>query len=162
MDNEIFETTQEMRMDAATTDKKDFIINKLNSIIDENDSNDLTAELPFQNTAKIQSNILSIFGDADDIRSDDIDEDMDDTMDISGVDLQGMMEQDLQNNESKKDDQGMEKGKQLVKTKPGAPSYSGSNDIGQIITSFVACVQLAGITALIGAGWLVNLIMHLK
>lgn len=53
--------------------------------------------------------------------------------------------------------------KQLVKSLPGAPknTQADSSDIGEIVLSFVACLQLAATTAAIGASWLLYLVNHL-
>ncbi len=93
---------------------------------------------------------------------------MENTLNINGVSLDALKKiRELYNydNESKQASGTSisTHAKQLVKSLPGAPknTQADSSDIGEIVLSFVACLQLAATTAAIGASWLLYLVNHL-
>ncbi len=148
----------EQKQDQATEDKiaaLDYIFNSTPT--STNDEFDLTRNLPFT-AANLNEG-----------KNDEQTDEMEKTLEIGSVELEQLkqlkrqLEGSYDNNEMTG---GMTNGgKVLTKTKPGAPSYKERSQLsegGQILESFIACVQLAGITALMGTAWLVNLIIHIR
>ncbi len=147
MNNEIDEERQEQ----VTEDKLaalDYIFNSTPA--SDDDEFNLTKNLPF---------------DVNKPSADEPDDDLEKTLEIDNVQLEELkkIRESLVNADSIADG-GISHGKVLTKRKPGTPNFREDNqgDVGQILTSFIACVQLAGITALMGAAWLVNLIIHIR
>ena len=128
---------------------------------DEDESFSLETNLPFQNTtsfSKIENN--SFDSDSDSLTQ---------TKEISTVELEQLKRlkeqlNALENSNAVQND-GQSKGKQKVLTSNPNVKYSSeihSDDVSQIVSSFMSCFVLAFVTAAIGTGWLINLIIHLK
>lgn len=139
---------------------------------EDNESFSLEDNLPFKNTGsypKMSSSISSNYN--NDILHTSNNDPLERTLDISSVEPSSQLEylyevknklMEEENNHSNQDS-GQTKGAQKVlSSNPKIKYYDDNlNDSGQILNSFISCVQLAGITALMGACWLVYLVIHL-
>ena len=90
---------------------------------------------------------------------------MEKTSEISSVELEELRElskklhEKLEQENKPQESSSQEKGKQKVLTNNSKIKYS--EDVSQIVTSFMSCFVLALVTATIGTGWLLYLINHL-
>lgn len=102
------------------------------------------------------STINSMF--AEDVKSDK--DPLEDTQDINKYELTELKELIARNYYDSKDENNVsgEKGKVLKKSLPG---YKMSEDVEQIINSFISCFVLALVTASIGTGWLLYIINNI-
>ena len=102
------------------------------------------------------STINSMF--SEDLKSDKKDP-LEDTKDINKYELLELKELIAKSYYNSKDDSSSEeKGKVLKKSLPG---YKMSEDVEQIINSFISCFVLALVTASIGTGWLLYIISNI-
>lgn len=93
-------------------------------------------------------------------------DDLEKTKEIDNVELKELKELvaklreiNEEDNEEITSNQSQEKGKTLTKALPGYNKLS--EDVNQIVESFIPCFILALVTATIGTGWLLYLINHL-
>ena len=92
-------------------------------------------------------------------------DEMEKTSEISSVELEELRElskklhEKLEQENKPQESSSQEKGKQKVLTNNSKIKYS--EDVSQIVTSFMSCFVLALVTATIGTGWLLYLINHL-
>ena len=139
------------QIDEATENKMAILEDIFNSSSDDKrDEFDLTQNLPFQDLAS--SDYIAPTTD-----------EMEHTKEIDSVELDKLRRLKEQISEMDEDPQlseGETKGKQKVLS--NHPGVKFSDDVAEITSSFMNCFALAFVTAAIGAGWLVNLIMHIK
>lgn len=139
------------QIDEATENKMAILEDIFNSSSDDKrDEFDLTQNLPFQDLAS--SGYITPTTD-----------EMEHTKEIDSVELdklRRLKEQISEMNENSQLNEGETKGKQKVLS--NHPGVRFSDDVAEITSSFMNCFALAFVTAAIGAGWLVNLIMHIK
>lgn len=84
---------------------------------------------------------------------------LEDTMDIKKVELTELKELLARRySEKEEDNHSEEKGKVLKKT---LTNVKMSEDVEQIVNSFISCFILALVTASIGTGWLLYIINHI-
>ena len=158
------DTMQFERINKETEDKMAILEDIFNSGEDRYDQFELTQNLPFQDTADYQKDEL--VPDYDINKYNFSGGTLDDTKKIDGVQLEELKklrnqieEMDTGDDKNHSNDS-QSKGKQKVLT--SHPGVSFGQDVKEIYTSFVNCFVLSFVTAAIGAGWLVNLILHIK
>ncbi|MBR3199087.1 MAG: hypothetical protein IKG27_03635 [Bacilli bacterium] len=153
--------TMEFELQSKKTEDKMAILEDIfsNGSSDEKDTFDLTQNLPFQDTAVTDYNINNY-----EFSTQQAEPSLDDTQEIRNVELDELknLKERIKDMEKTHElsESGQSKGKQMVKT--AHPNVNFSNDIKEITTSFVNCFVLSFVTAAIGAGWLANLILHLR
>lgn len=162
--NSYYPSAEDVKIDQDTEEKMAVLedIFSSNDSYSNDDDFNLTKNLPFQDTAsysKINPDLI-----VDNTTTSDP---LDKTQEIDNVELEELrrLKDELRKLDDSADEKSQEtnssqsKGKQKVLT--ANPKIKYSEDINQIVTSFISCFALAFVTASIGAGWLLYLVNHL-